>query len=95
MEYEFELQKIKDARNRAYKLNVPILVVLLVGILLSFAIPFLAPVTGIVAFILFYSNIVKVARMPCPKCNSPFGTNSRIVLGVGVDKCQSCGLPLW
>ena len=91
MEYESELQKIRDARNSMHKPLAPIFIVVIV-------LAFLVPIVGQLAFLamglFFYLRLVGVARLLCPKCNEPFGTSSRIVLGMGTDKCENCGLSL-
>jgi len=95
MEYEKELDAIRLSRTTAYRLSLPIVVCLALGIASSIMLPFAAPIFGVAAFAIFYQNLVNVARMPCPKCNAPFGTDSTIVFGFGTNSCQRCGLSLF
>ena len=88
-----QLDRIKVARrNRLRLINIE------GGLLLSSFIFFFIPVVSTIFFlsscILWYKKALKVARIPCPKCAKPFGSNSTIVLTVGGDKCQNCGLDL-
>ncbi len=95
MKYSDELNQILDMRRTAYHPTLPIILLLLLGLGVQLVIPILAPLFGIAAFALFYKNLVKVARAPCPRCKEPFGTNSKVVLGLGTNECQNCKLPIF
>ncbi len=93
-EYEEKLNLIRKFREDAYKLDTVILLILVLGIISQYLISFLAPLFGVLAFLVFYKRLEKAAHYPCPKCCEPFGTNTKIVLGVGSASCQNCGLNL-
>lgn len=95
IEYESTLKEIRLKRKEVYQLDFPILLCLALGLVSSLVLPTFAPFFGLAAFVVFYRKLVKVARMPCPRCNEPFGTNSNIVLGFGISGCQKCGLALY
>jgi hypothetical protein len=94
MEYEEELKKIQHLRSAVFRLDVVAIVILVLAVALQLVIPFAAPVLGVVLFFYFYKKLAYVAHYPCPRCGSPFGTKSNIVLGVGGDSCQNCGLSI-
>ena len=94
MDEDAQLRGIVEARKAAYKLNVPIMVCLVIGFATSVYFPVVAPVFGFVAGAIVYQRLVSIARMPCPGCGAPFGSDSSIVLGVGTNSCQNCGLKI-
>ncbi|MBU2709250.1 hypothetical protein KCM76_24860 [Zooshikella marina] len=94
-EYESTLKEIRLKRKEAYQLDFPILLCLALGLVSSLVLPAFAPFFGLAAFVAFYRKLVKAARILCPRCNEPFGTNSNIVLGFGTGNCQQCGLALY
>jgi len=95
MEYKEGIQNIIYLRKKAYSFSLPIVIILLLAILVNSFLPALSPLLGTMAFLLFYKNILKAAHEPCPKCNEPFGTKSKFVLGVGTEKCQNCSLSIY
>jgi len=92
--YEDELHIIKQLRSGVYKLDVPILLMIALGAISQVVFPFIAPLFGLLAFLIFYRKLLYVARYPCPKCHASFGCSSKIVLGFGGNTCQNCGLNL-
>jgi len=95
MDYDKQLEKIRKAKKSPYKLDMSIIIILLLGITSSIFIPIIAPLFGVFVFVLFYQRLLKVARMPCPQCGKPFGSNSYFVLGVDFRSCQNCDLSLY
>ncbi len=89
-----KLQAIIQARRDAYTFSLPMLVACVLMITAAILTPFLAPVIGVVLFIIWYRRIVAIARLPCPSCGKPFGTSSPVVLSVGTGQCSNCGLSL-
>ena len=94
MEFEEELKKIQQLRREVFRLDAVAIMILILAVALQLVIPFAAPVLGVVLFLYFYKKLAYVAHYPCPRCESPFGTKSNIVLGVGGDSCQNCGLSI-
>lgn len=92
MEYKSELQEIQELRKRVFRIDGLAIVVIVIAIILQPLIPFAAPILGLMLFLRFYKKMAYAAHYPCPRCGEPFGTNSKIVLGLGMDKCQHCGL---
>ena len=89
-----QLSRIIKARNSLYQFDF-VSIVLLAAVLISGAlVPIIAPLFGLMLFAFMYHKLVKVARIPCPRCGKPFGTRARIVFGVGTENCESCELPL-
>ncbi len=95
MEYESKLKLIQDKRQEIYRLTMPMVLLLLVGFGVQFVFAPLALIFGVLVFILFYKRLLIAARLPCPKCKEPFGSNSNFILGPGPDWCQNCGLGLY
>ncbi len=92
--YREQLSKINKARNGLYQLDF-ISIVLIAAVLISGGLmPIMAPLFGLLLFALLYHKLIRVARMPCPRCRKPFGTNSKVVIGFGTEECESCELPL-
>jgi len=94
LKYEEELKTIRRLRKDVYKLNMPIILMLILGIITSYLIPIVAPLFGILAFLFFYKKLLYVANYPCPKCGSPFYTQTKIILGVDAQACQKCGIEI-
>jgi len=93
-EYNVELEVIKKLRADVFKLDFPILVMIGLGVSSQFILPFISPVFGVLAFLIFYKKLFKVARYPCPRCSEPFGSSASLVLGIGGNSCQSCSLEI-
>jgi DNA-directed RNA polymerase subunit RPC12/RpoP len=94
MEYKSELQKIQEIRKKVFRIDGLSIVVIVLAIVVQSFVPFAAPILGVMLFLHFYKKMEYAAHYPCPRCGEPFGTNSKIVLGLGADKCQHCGLRL-
>lgn len=94
MDESAQLRKIIEERRAVYRLSLPLILCILAGLILSTYLAFAGPIFGLLVAAIFYSRLVTVARIPCPKCGEAFGTNSRLVLGVGAGSCQNCGLVL-
>ena len=95
LKYENGLKEIRQQRGTVNSLDSPMLV--LIGPMILTAV-FAPPIAVFLCFVIlyvYYSRLKRAAHHPCPKCAQPFGTSSRIVLGVGADSCQNCGLSLW
>ena len=92
MDYESGLQKIREARNKMHWPHTPIYFVL--AVLVGVVFPVIAPFAMLVVCVYAYIKLVSVARLPCPRCKEPYGTNARVVLGVGTDRCSNCDFPL-
>lgn len=92
MEFEREINNIMELRKEAFRPTLAILILLVLGFLSQILFVSIGLIFGLLAFMLFYKSIVRAARAPCPRCGESFGTKSNIVLGVGGDSCQSCGL---
>ncbi len=95
MEYESKLKLIQNKRKEIYQLSMPMALLLLVGFGAQLVFAPLALIFGVLIFILFYKHLLIAARLQCPKCNEPFGSNSNFILGPGPDWCQNCGLELY
>ena len=93
-DFENELKVIQQLRKNVYQLDTPILIMLFLGLVSTWIIPSAAIVFGVLAFIFFYKKLRYTAHYPCPRCGSPFGTEAKIVLGVGSDSCQNCNLKI-
>ena len=89
-----ELAKIIKLRKSVFALDIQIIIIILLAIGVQFFSPILAPILGIIAFVLFYKKLKKAAHTPCPNCGEPFGTISKWPLGVGTNECQNCKLSL-
>jgi membrane protein YdbS with pleckstrin-like domain len=96
MEYEIELKKIMRMRRDVFQLDVlaVLIIAIAIAVVLQLFIPFVAPVMGVVLFVRFYLKLERVAHYPCLRCKEPFGSSSKVVLGLGKGVCQSCGLKL-
>ncbi len=94
MEFEHELRTIKEKREKLYKLDAPIALCLITGLVSQYFIPAMAPVFGIAAFALFYHRLYRTAHTPCPRCKAPFGSSAKVILGPGSNECQNCKLEL-
>lgn len=92
---ETELQKIRDARQSVYmpngKLGIFLLLIIAGGIVHSLV----GALFGIFAMVVVVQRIQYVAKLPCPKCDEPFGSNSSFPIGVGSSVCQNCGQHLY
>ncbi len=95
MPFETELQKIIEKRKAVYRLDWPIVTLLLLAGISQTYLPFFTPLMAFTAFVLFYRKLSEAAHMPCPQCLRPFGTKSKYVLSVGSDQCQNCKLNLY
>ena len=94
MSLEIELNKIIEKRRAVYKLDIPIVALLLLGGVSQTYAPFFVPLFGLIAFALFYRKLLEAAHFPCPKCFQSFGAKTKFVFGVGTDQCQNCGLSI-
>jgi len=94
MSYQTELDLIFEARQKEYSLSLPMVVCLVLGFMSNFIVPLLVPIFGILAFAIFYKRRISIARLPCPRCNEPFGTKSYIILGGSPPECENCHLSL-
>ena len=93
-EYKSKLTLIKEARKSAYRLTPLFFILIGGGLVAEYFLPNAGAIFGIAAFIVVYQRWTAVAHLPCPRCGEPFGTASKFPLGLGVDHCQSCKLPL-
>ena len=93
-EYESDLLEIQRMQKSAYRPNLLMMVLILCGAISQSIVAGLGIVFGVAAFLLFYKRIVNIAHARCPRCTEPFGTSAKYPLGVGLSKCQNCGLSL-
>ena len=89
-----EIDKIIDLRKSAYRLNLPIIILLAIGIIMQINIPGSNAIFGLLIFVVFYRRIIMIAHYPCPQCKKPFGTSAAFPLGIGSDFCENCNLSL-
>ena len=85
---------IIELRKNAYKLDAPLIVLLIAGLASSYFSQVVAGAFGIACFAYFYSKVRRAAHAPCPRCGEPYGSSWKYPIGVGSDYCQSCQLPL-
>ena len=95
MEFESELQSIIEQRKLLYRLDAPIIICLIIAVAAQYFLPIMSPVFGVLAFALFYRRIYRAAHSPCPRCNAPFGSAAKVILGPGTNECQNCKLALY
>lgn len=89
-----QITLLKEKRRKVFHLDFFLASLFLVGSLGQVFIPNIAPYIGLTALILLYRKFLNVAHTPCPRCNEAFTTNSNLVLSLGENKCQNCGLEI-
>jgi hypothetical protein len=94
-EFETELAFIIEARKAAYKPTLLLLVLIAAGFVVEYYFASIGALFGIAAFVIFYKRLSAAAHLPCPKCSEPFGSATKLPLGVGSESCQNCGLNLY
>lgn len=94
MSYRKGLDAIVQARRDAFKLSPAIVFCLAAGVIVGNYVSFLAPIFGIAAFGIFYRRLWLATKISCPRCSEPFGTDSKVVFGVGTHCCQNCSLSI-
>ena len=85
---------IIEARKRAFRLDASDFALLVAVYLISQVSELAAAFVIIGLAIRVYSRIRDAARIPCPRCGEPFGSDWEYPLGVGSTHCQNCDLPL-
>ncbi|TQV71094.1 hypothetical protein FLL45_22465 [Aliikangiella marina] len=95
MKFAKERNEIIEKRKAVYRLDMPIVVLILLAGFSQTYVPFMTPILVVTAFIIFYRKLHSAAHSPCPKCLQPFGSKSKYVISVGKDNCQNCGLSLY
>jgi hypothetical protein len=88
-EHEKELEIIRRLIKNVYKLDMPILITLGLGVLSQFFIPVITPIFGVLAFFIFYKKLQNAAHYPCPRCLEPFGSSTKIVAVISVASISS------
>ena len=91
--YSEGLDSIVRARKVHMRNGFYVLVASIVG---GIATPVFPPaiILCAVAFCIYWYSHWKTARISCPRCGEAFGTKFIIPLGLGTNKCESCGLSL-
>ena len=95
MQLKPEFKNLATLRKDIYRLDFPIFASLIGGVVSNEFFPLLAPIFGVLAFILFYKKMYRAAKQPCPHCNKPFGTQSKYVLGAGKTSCSNCEISMY
>jgi hypothetical protein len=89
-----ELNNIRLARDGINRPTARDLLIWLPALVATFVFPLIGPAVGFILMYFYWLRIKEVARMPCPRCGEPFGSNSRIPFAAGGPTCQSCDLHL-
>ena len=93
-EFKSELKEIIEARKAVYRPSFLLLAVIIAGVIVEYFLPSIGAIFGVIAFVIFYKRFSAAARLPCPRCHQPFGTATKVPLGLGGEQCQNCGLNL-
>ena len=104
-DYEEQLEVIRKARIGIRANDILFVLCVFAALLLSLAkifsldiFPVLIPIVGllILGVIQMREQVRDVARMPCPRCQEPFGwSGSTYLLTLSDLACQNCGLDLY
>jgi|GEM_PF-6971967 len=103
--YDTGRQQIIDARRNVRVTGIPIAIlllgvlILLAGVYLEFSmwvmclllIAFVAP-----GFLSMHRKILEVSKIPCPRCEKPFGWSGSLKMISAADlACRNCNLELY
>ena len=87
------LKRIQEARNTHSRNINYIFKIGVMSTAVGIFVPPILLICALIAIAYWYSH-VKTARVKCPRCGNPFGTNDIIPLGIGTNQCESCKLSL-
>ncbi len=94
MEYEKELNIIKELRTKTFHVDflfLALFILIAIGVFFSYDILL---IFSPILWALIYFRVLKTAHYPCPRCEQPFGNKSNFVLSTGGKNCHNCGLSI-